>query len=233
MFNGPELGSVTDDNSKGTSSVVSLPPEVYMRLDFIKKVYAILTCQLIVTAAISSAISTSDPEWIEHNFGLFWLAFIGSLVTLCTLFVFKNSSPLNLVILGIFTVFESVLIGFIISMYEQSVVNQAVLATAVLFIGLTVYAFTTKKDYSMSRGMMWAACLGLISMMLMNIIFRSSALDLLIGYVGVIVFSFFIIVDTQFIMKRCDLDDYVIGAIELYLDIINLFLYLLKMIFNR
>ena len=110
-----------------------------------------------------------------------------------------------------------------------------------MFVSTAAYGYFTKRDLSNWGGFLTMALLGLILAFVVNIFLKSSALDFIISIVGVIVFVGLTIWDSQTIKRQlAEMPDVseasqklaVCGALSLYLDFINLFLYLLR-IFSR
>lgn len=106
--------------------------------------------------------------------------------------------------------------------------------TAAVVVGLTIYAATTKKDFTMMGGFLFALVMVLIIGSLFAIFIRSKWLSLGLSILGALVFSLYLIYDTQLILgknkRKFAIDDYIMAAMNLYLDIINLFLYILSIL---
>lgn len=205
----------------------------YVRNDFLKKVYAILSVQLLVTTIVAGYILTTPSvrDFVMHSSGMMMLCFVGTLICIIAMHCVKDQYPLNLALLAVFTLLESYSIGAICCMYKTESVVMAAGITLTITISLTIYAFTAKRDFSSWGAGLYSVlmCLLLGSIVQLFIPF-SSALNALMSIGGAILFSCFIIYDTDQIAKRLSPDDYVIGAIELYLDIINLFVYILRIV---
>jgi len=208
----------------------------YVRNDFLKKVYAIVSVQLAITALVSGVIMFTPEikEFATTSQPTMWAAFAGSIISVCGLHAVKNSYPANMALLLVFTLFESYIVGIICCMYKtESVIIAAALTTGVT-ASLSVYALTAKTDFSNWGASLYAGLWCIILGSLLQIFFPySSMLNGLLSVAGAILFSFFIIYDTDQIANRMSPDDYVVGAIELYLDIINLFIYILRLIGDR
>jgi FtsH-binding integral membrane protein len=100
---------------------------------FIRRVYAILACQLLFTAALSVVMSQpSVIEWTRANSWFFWIPMIGSFASLFALMWKAQTFPLNLVILAIFTLFEGLTVGTIVSFYESRIVIQGNLPSLIM-----------------------------------------------------------------------------------------------------
>ena len=107
--------------------------------------------------------------------------------------------------------------------------------TAGLVAGLTVYAYTTKTDFTAWGGLLWAVGSIFLLFSLISIFFGPT-LRLVYCALGVLLFSVYLVFDTQFIVGGADRyaslnkEDYILGAIILYLDIINIFLYIVQIL---
>jgi FtsH-binding integral membrane protein len=103
-------------------------------------------------------------------------------------------------------------------------------------IACTLYAFTTKNDFTYGRGMIWVLAMALLMLVLFSTIFAMEgdtfAYNCIIA-LCVVLLGFFLIHDTQLIVGkgkwRLGLDDYIVGALIIYVDIITIFLYLLAL----
>merc|ERR1712228_625361 len=142
----------------------------------------------------------------------------------------QDKSPHNMYLLGAFTFVEAFLVGIVTTAYAEEnagIVLEAVFLTGSLFIGLTIFTFQSKIDFSFLGAFLYMGLGALILWGFLAIFFGVQT-----GYVyallGCIVFSGYILFDTWLIMDRLSPHEYVLGAIMLYLDMINLFLYILQ-----
>mmetsp|Transcript_44317 Transcript_44317/g.96394 ORF Transcript_44317/g.96394 Transcript_44317/m.96394 type:complete len:253 (-) Transcript_44317:248-1006(-) len=237
----------------------SAMPDV--RAGFVRKVYGILSVQLVVTAVIAAVIviatsgSYNDDGTYSNNVGaygwvipLMYISMVGSIATICALACspqLARKTPTNYILLGLFTVFESVLVGAISSTYEPVSVLIAVSMTAGIVIGLTLYAMYTKSDFTGFGPYLFGALLafmlfGLIEMMLLMISPASFYfLRTVYAFLGALIFSMYIVFDTQMIVggknrrNQYLIDDYIFAAINIYVDIIQLFLFILELMGDR
>jgi modulator of FtsH protease len=113
---------------------------------------------------------------------------------------------------------------------DASPVRDAFLLTGAAFIGLTSYAFITKKDFSFLGAALTTGIWVVIGASVLAMIFGSSALSLAVASVAVLLFSGFILYDTSRILRSDDRSDAVGAAISLFLDVVNLFLSLLRIL---
>eukprot|EP00325_Prymnesiales_sp_UTEX-LB-985_P000402 CAMPEP_0174708178 /NCGR_PEP_ID=MMETSP1094-20130205/10497_1 /TAXON_ID=156173 /ORGANISM="Chrysochromulina brevifilum, Strain UTEX LB 985" /LENGTH=324 /DNA_ID=CAMNT_0015906691 /DNA_START=32 /DNA_END=1006 /DNA_ORIENTATION=- len=210
------------------------------RKAFITKVYAILCVQLAITVAISFVMMQfggydlarwvmTDGYWTRNA------SFIASIAVLIGLMCYKNKHPLNIILLGVFTCFMSYLIGLTCTFYAAAgmgvLVVEAFAITSIIFIALTAFAMYSKIDFSF-LGMI-LPCLLLILIVwgfFVFVFFDSFAFRQAYALAGTIIFVLYILYDTHSICERMEYDDYVFGAVSLYLDFLNLFLFILQLL---
>jgi len=210
-----------------------------MRKGFIRKVYGILSLELMVTVAICCLCMFSEGVrtfTASYALAIQLITFIPMFVMLIVLFYVKDDYPLNLFCLSIFVLLMSWGVGAVCAIYYENgagnIVLMAFALTCILFVTLSIFTLQSKIDFSF-LGMGLFACLWiLIFWGFINAIFgfRTSFLYALFG---AIVFCLFIIYDTYRLANKYSVDDYIIASIELYLDFINLFLYLLQLLTKR
>ena len=105
--------------------------------------------------------------------------------------------------------------------------------TVAVFGGLTAYAFTSKKDFSFLGGMLFVGLIALIVAGIVMFFVHAAWLSTVYSVVGVLIFSGFVLYDTSQIMQRMAPEDAVMGAVSLYLDFINLFMFILRLLSSR
>lgn len=202
---------------------------------FIRKVYSILAVQLLVTGIISTFMIVHAPTQIyvlTHGWPVS-TSMVASIVLIIALMCYKNKSPVNMYLLGAFTICESFLVGTVTTAYcaagDQGIVLEAVFLTGAIFVGLTLFTFQSKIDFSFLGAGLSMGLGALILWGLFALIFGIQT-----GYIyallGCIIFSGYILFDTWLIMGQLSPHEHVLAAIMLYLDIINLFLYLLQLL---
>ncbi|CAN6649661.1 bax inhibitor 1 [Trichomonascus vanleenenianus] len=225
-----ENDNVPDDFKYSTSVSECAVP---IRHAFLRKVYSILTVQLLATAGVGALIALNGgiKTWALTHLWAFYVSLFGAIGMMIGAFIKQRSYPTNLVFLGAFTLLESYAVGVISSLYDTSIVIQAVAITLVVFAGLSLFAMQTKYDMTGLQFYLGAALWGLIGFGFIAMFFPySSKVELGYSIVGAVVFSGYILVDTQLIMRRYHPEDEVAAAISLYLDIINLFLNILRIL---
>lgn len=210
-----------------------------MRLNFIKKVYCILSAQLLITAVFvtGSCFSLGYQHFVNRNMWLFWLCLVVNIILLYVLIYIRTASrkvPVNYVLLGLFTLTEAYMVSCITAYADPDTVFIAAVLTAAIVVALTIYAFTTKNDFTICGGLLFTAVMGLFIGGILAAIFQSRLLNILISVLSVIVFSIYLIFDTQLIIGKGELnltiDDYIFAAMNLYIDIIRIFLEILRIL---
>ena len=207
-----------------------------VRADFVRKVYSILSLQLLTTILVSgSMIFAPDVNaFVFHHPELNTVACVASLVTLCPLMVWKDRHPTNLALLSLFTLCESYVVGYICTLYASYDRGLLVLysmgITMALFCGLSAYAHSTKRDFYFLQTFLTVGVLTLLCMSVFAIFFAVPALYAAIATGGIVVFSGFVLYDTSEMLKYMSPDDAIVASVQLYLDIINIFLYVLQLL---
>mmetsp|Transcript_51729 Transcript_51729/g.59106 ORF Transcript_51729/g.59106 Transcript_51729/m.59106 type:complete len:244 (+) Transcript_51729:77-808(+) len=209
------------------------------RLGFIRKVYGILSAQLAVTVAfcLCSVLSERFAKFQQEHINLLFFMIVVSLGTSSVLTFFRDIAktvPTNYALLSAFTIAESYMVSAVCTVYDPQIVLMAAVLTAGVTIALTVYACTTKTDFTFLGGMLFVlACLSLLTgffLMFSN----NDTLRVLYCAVGCVIFSIYLIFDTQIIIGsgrfKLGYDEYIFAAMTLYLDIIVLFLKILEIL---
>jgi len=202
---------------------------------FIKQTYQLFAASLLASTAgayVGIGMAESIASWF---FGLVILEF----GLLFGLYAAKKKAGLNLILLFGFTFVSGLtlapLLTSILGMAGgASIVANAFMLTTVAFGGLSMFAMNTKRDFSVMGKMLFITLIVIVVASLMNIFFQSSLMQLVIASISAILFSAFILYDTQNIIKG-HYETPIEGAIALYLDFLNLFVALLQIlgIFGR
>lgn len=221
------------------------------RRHFIKKVYLILFVQLCVTAAIGYGlfVGLNENQKFKDTYALPLLIVcaVGVVCCMCTLMCCADvvrPFPRNYVFLVLFTLFMGGLTGFTSARFDAKEIGIAVGITAALFLFLTLFAVFVKKDFTGWGLYLMAALFILFLFGIVVFVFGLFSDDdgtfrilrIILSVCGTIIFSFYIIYDTQQIVGgenrkyTYSTDDYVFAAISLYLDIVNLFSCLLQLV---
>lgn len=211
------------------------------RIGFIRKVLGILALQFALTAAgvgISVADRYNSIIFFRNHLYLTIIALVGYIVTLYALGCYKQVArnvPSNYILLFIFTSCMTYLVSSVTCYYEPEVVLAAAILTAVTVGALAIYAITTKTDFTYCGGAIWAFFFILLTGTMLMIFMRQDyRLRILISCLIIFICCFYIIYDIQLLVgnkeNALSIDDYVFAAMMIYIDIMRLFLEILKIL---
>jgi modulator of FtsH protease len=206
------------------------------RLGFIRKVYALFfaaTLFAIGGVLLGFAYPPLMVYALEHPF-IMLFAMIGGVMGATAL---RHKRGINLAALFGFTTLTGVIISPLIALVyvnNPASILQAGVLTVGIFGGLTAYVFISNKDFSFMRGMLVTGLIVVILAGLLNVlIVGSSALYFATAVASLLLFSGFVLYDTSNIIRRYPTNEYVAGALSLYLDAFNIFLALLRILNSR
>ncbi|CAG9110937.1 hypothetical protein JYU34_011136 [Plutella xylostella] len=204
----------------------------HIRLGFIRKVYGLLSVQLLFTTVISAVFMLCKPVqlFIHQNDWMLLVAFVLTMITLFALIAKRRDSPANLYLLAAFTAVQSYTIGVVVSFYDTAIVLQALALTFTVVFSLTLYTLNTKRDFSFIGYGIFAGLSVLIVGGLIQLFVQSSAFEVALSFTGAVLFSLFLVFDTQQMMSTLSPEEYILATINLYMDILNLFLYILRIL---
>ena len=210
-----------------------------MRLGFIRKVYGILSIQLMITVVfcISSVSSVAFQKFQSSNLFLFILCLILIVVLPCVIVCCESTMrkiPKNYIILFTFTFAESYLVSFICGMTNPRLVFMAAVMTCAMVSALTLYACTTKTDITVQGGMIFLFSCAFMMLGFFLLFTDNKFIHIIYCVLGIILFGWYLLYDTQLILgnkqNSFDYDDYILASFQLYTDVINLFLKTLELI---
>src|SRR5579864_3591039 len=181
-------------------------------------------------------VFTAGGALIERNLGpgSFLLAVIGSFGTLIALQFLRERAPLNLLLLYTFATFEGMLLGAILDAYLArglgGVVANAALTTAAVALAAGTYGYTTRRNLSGMGGILFIGLIGVVIASVIGIFIQSSLLYIGISAVAAVVFTGFLVFDLNRVanMRGATEGQTILLAVGVYLDIVNLFVALLR-----
>jgi FtsH-binding integral membrane protein len=144
-----------------------------------------------------------------------------------------HTFPANIGLVGLFAFAEGVFLSPLLFMYGQrqpGLIGQAAILTGSTFGVLTLYATLSRRDFSAWGGFFIVGLWVLLGASVINIFFHTPLTDLWIAGAGVFVFSGLLIFDTWRLRNAFGPDDYVFAAVRIYLDLLNLFLFILRLL---
>jgi modulator of FtsH protease len=197
--------------------------------EFIKQTYQLFAGSLL-GGAVGAYLGMGFMP--ASGFG-FWGVVILEFALLFGVYALKDKPGINLAMLFAFTFVSGLTISPLISAYVGrgmgGIVGEAFLLTSIAFGGLSIFAMNTKKDFTTMSKMLFITLIIVVVAGLLNLFFHSPLLQLAIAVVSSVLFSFFILYDTQNIIQgNCSTP--IEGAIALYLDFLNLFISLLQIL---
>ncbi len=216
--------------------------------DFIRSVYNWMGVGLALTGFIAFYVANNETllKLIFGNQLIFFGLMIGELALVFTLSArigrMQASTATGLFVL--YAALNGLTLSFIFIVYTKSSIASTFFICAATFVVCSIYGYTTKRDLTSVGGFLTMGLIGIIIASLVNIFIRSSAMSMIISYIGVLVFVGLTAYDTQQ-LKNMALTQpagveagvvrkgAILGALKLYLDFINLFLMLLRILGNR
>ena len=212
---------------------------------YISKIYGTMFFGLLITAVAALFTATSETmlNLLYSGPGVY-LFIIAELVIVFSLSarINKISHGTALVMFYAYSIINGITLSSIFVVYDLGVIYTAFFTTAISFGIMSVYGMTTKKDLTKIGNVLMMLLIGVIVASLINLFLRNDSFDLIISFVAVAIFVGLVAFDTQKLKSYyfATTGDYqmqkkigIIGALSLYLDFINIFLYLLRIFGNR
>lgn len=210
-----------------------------------RKVYVWMTFALAITGITAYLVATNETllTLIYSHQAVMWGLIIAELAIVIgvTAAINKLSLPVATLLFVVYSVLNGALFSSIFLVYTMASIAKVFFITAGTFGAMSLYGYTTKSDLTSWGKILIMGVLGLIIATVVNIFLKSSGLEMIISYAGVLIFVGLTAYDTQKIKQMClqapdageTMQKYaLLGALSLYLDFINLFIYLLR-IFGR
>ena len=223
---------------RAQSSALSFPA-------LMSKVYLWMTLALVVTGMTAYYVASSPAILyaIVTNQITFWGLFIGELVLVFVLSsrIMSLSFVTASLMFVIYSIMNGVFFSFILLAYTEQSIATTFLITAGTFGAMSLFGFVTKRDLSAMGRILFMLLIGLIIATVVNIFMKAAGLTLLLNYARVVIFVGLTAYDTQSIKQM--LQEHgdkegaeqiaLLGSLSLYLDFINLFIYLLRILGSR
>lgn len=229
------------DSLRGSDFSMSSAFPVLMR-----KVFVWMALALVITGVTAYGVATTPSLLIAivTNKALFWGLIIAELAL-----VFAVSGAINRLSLAtatllfvLYSVVNGATLSVIFLAYSMPAIIQTFFITAGTFGVMALVGYTTKTDLTSLGKLLFMALIGLVIATVVNMFVGSTGFDYILSYVGVLIFVGLTAYDTQKIKQMCmqapDAGEHMqklalLGALSLYLDFINLFLYLLRIFGNN
>lgn len=214
----------------GSTKLIDLEKSIQKK--FIAKVYTLLSFQLLITMlmSLSCYFSLSATQFIIKNLNFLYFSIFTTFISLILIFCYDKIYPINYILLLIFTLGESYSITYICLSYDLPSIILAWGLSLSIFIILSIYVLTTKKDFNYIGSGLFASLWIIILAGIIQIIWLPNDMlfKTIIASIGAIIAVGYILYDTSELLHRLTPDDYICGTVSLYLDILLLFLKLLE-----
>jgi len=217
------------------------------------KVYGLMSVGMLLTGGVAWAVGSStallsilrNPETMQPNI-LGWVAMFAPLIMVFAFGALINrlSAAAAQLYFYAFAAVMGLSLSWIFAVFTGVSIAQTFLVTSISFAGLSLWGYVTKRDLSGMGTFLMMGLIGLLVAMVVNIFLASSALMFAISVIGVLIFAGLTAYDTQNIkntyLQHAQVGDQewlgkaaIMGALNLYLDFINLFMFLLQFMGNR
>jgi uncharacterized protein len=217
------------------------------------KVYGLMSVAMLVTAGVAWSVGTSDallaifrdPLTLRPNI-LGWVVMFAPLAMVFAFGALINrmSAAAAQVFFYAFAAVMGLSLAWIFKVFTGVSIAQTFVITSIAFASLSIYGYVTKRDLSGMGTFLMMGLIGLLVAMIVNIFLASSALAFAISVIGVLIFAGLTAYDTQriktdYIQHAQAMDSEwlaksaIMGALNLYMDFINLFMFLLQFLGNR
>lgn len=211
-----------------------------------RKVYVWMTLALLITGMTAYYVATNEVilTAILTNKVLFFGLLIAELVLVIAVSAAINRLSLMMATLMfiLYSVINGATMSVIFLIYQATSIATVFFITAGTFGAMAAIGYTTKKDLSSMGRILFMGLIGLVIATVVNLFIKSDTMTLILSYIGVIVFVGLTAWDSQkikqMLMQAPDVDEAsqkvaLLGSLELYLDFVNLFLYLLRIFGKR
>lgn len=222
-------------------STVGVKPDARLSSAFLTQAFAWMFAGLLLTAVVSAAVTTSEQALkFASDYLLLIIIAQLALVVVISGAISKISATVALGLFFVYAASVGLSVGLIVYGYTAASVAQAFLSASAMFGGAAIYGAVTKRSLAGMRGMLTMGLIGLFAAMIINIFLRSDVMNWIISIAGIGIFTALTAYDVQRIqagdlaarlgsMEKAA----VIGALSLYLNFLNMFLFFLRLMGGR
>jgi len=205
------------------------------RATLVRRTYGLVLVSVIVTM-VGTSFGLNQPSLMaavaQHPF----IAFFASLAPLLMATRKKTDFPFNIGLVLLFNFVMGVIISPAIYIYgrtQPGLIGQAAVLTLGAFGILTIYAFVSRRDFSAWGSFLMVGLWVLIGTALLSVFFQNSTVNLWLASVTILLFSGLLVFDTWRLRNYYGPDEYVGAAVQIYLDLLNIFMAILRVLGNR
>lgn len=212
----------------------------------LRSVYLWMTLALIITGFVAMYVAKSYmANMMIQNSMMFWGVLIAevALVWYLSARIYKMSFTTATILFIVYSILNGVTLSILLLVYTTSSIATTFFVTAGTFGTMAIFGYITKKDLTRIGSLCIMGVIGIIIASLVNLFLQNSMMDMVISYIGVLLFVGLTAYDSQKIKRLLSGDDIevnevtqkiaLMGAMTLYLDFINLFIYLLRILGDR
>lgn len=205
------------------------------RATLVRRTYSLVFASILVTIA-GATFGLSQQSVMQAVAAHPFIAMIAVFAPLIAAQRMRTNFPANVGMVLLFTFAEGVFLSPVLFVYgarNPGIISQAAMLTVGAFGILTTYAFVSRRDFSAWGSFLMVGLWVLIGTMLLNFFFRNQSADLWMASVTVFLFSGLLIFDTWRLRNVYGPDEYVGAAVQIYLDLLNLFIAILRILGRR
>ena len=205
------------------------------RATLVRRTYSLVLVSVLVTM-VGATFGLSQPRLREAVNEHPFIAFFCSLAPLLLATRKKSEFPMNIGLVLLFNFVMGVIISPALWFYgskQPGLIGQAAVLTIGAFGILTLYAFVSRRDFSAWGSFLMVGLWVLIGTMLLNFIFQNATIGLWLASVTVLLFSGLLVFDTWRLRNFYGPDEYVGASVQIYLDLLNMFMAILRITGNR
>jgi uncharacterized protein len=228
-------------NQFATPSALGVRPDARLQSAFLTQAFVWMFAGLLVTAGVAAVVQRNEQliGFAADNFFILIIAQLGLVIGISAL-INRMSATLALGLFFAYAASLGITIGLIVTAYTETSVATAFLSASAMFGAAALYGATTKRSLAGLGGILFMGLIGIVAASVINVFIGFDGLSFAISIIGVVIFTALTAYDVQRIqagdlaartgsMEKAA----VIGALHLYLDFINLFLFLLRIFGNR
>jgi FtsH-binding integral membrane protein len=205
------------------------------RATLVRRTYTLVLVSVLVTI-VGVSFGLSQPNLMQAVARHPFIAFFCALAPLLLATRKKSEFPMNIGLVLLFNFVMGVIVSPTIFFYGQrqpGVIGQAAVLTIGAFGILTLYAFVSRRDFSAWGSFLIVGLWVLIGTMFLNFFFQNTTVDLWLASVAVLLFSGLLVFDTWRLRNFYGPDEYVGASVQIYLDLLNMFMAILRLTGSR
>lgn len=203
---------------------------------FIKNTFAVLLIQLSIAFTGCALTINNKPlviEFINQYTGVIFVPIVIMPFSLIFLMCCSKNKTIKYIMFSIFTLSSTGVLAFVTIRYDTYIILQAITSTCIITGGVSIYAYICAKrgiTFDEYEPYLFMLVIALIMTGIFQLFIMSTILNTIIGFLGTIVFSGYLLYDVNQLYSNEDkyTDDPIISAINIYLDIINIFIYIIQ-----